>query len=146
MKEDCEKRVYSLFKNKKGDELDYDVVFIIVTVIWLVILFLWVGNFGKGAMVLEKSYAKNIALLIDTAQPNMLLKLKMESAFALAEKNKVNFNEMVTISDNFVAVKLSQAEGYNYSFFNDVNVNIYPNTQSKEIVISVNDYNLNKNA
>ena len=131
-----------LIKNKKGSELDYDVIFIIIATIFIIGLFVMISSKGKGAAFLEESYAKNIALLIDAGKPNMLLKLKMEDGFSLAEKNNIPFKDMVTISKNSVKVKLSQNSGYEYSFFNDVQVNVYPDTNNKQIVISIIKYNL----
>jgi hypothetical protein len=134
----------SLLKNKKAQLLQV-ILFIVVTLVLLSVLFLWVAKQGEGAIVLEQAYAKNIALLIDTAQPKMEMKLNMENAFNLAEKNKLpftktKFDQMVTIKDNYVTVKLSEAGGYSYSFFNDVNVVVYPIADSKEYLIRIEEY------
>jgi len=95
----------------------------------------------NGAVILEQSYSKNIALLIDASTPVMDMKLNMDKAFDLAEKNKIPRDEIVQIENNIVTVRLSQKGGYSYSFFNDVDVSayadIYPN---KNYIIKINGY------
>jgi len=129
--------------NKKGDTfLQENVIFILLNLVFLSILLLFLYSRGNGAIVLEQSYAKNIALLIDASTPIMEMKLDMSKAFDLAEKNGIPRNEIVTIQDNLIKVKLSADSGYEYSFFNDVDAtlyaDIYPN---KNYIIKINGYN-----
>ena len=112
---------------KRGEILISNVVFIILNLAFLLILVLFLLNQGNGAIVLEESYAKQIALLIDSATPAMLIKLDMEKARKLAQDNGVPFSEVVQIEGNVVRVRLSEKGGYTYSFFNDVEVNSYVN-------------------
>jgi len=119
---------------KRGSILTGNIIFILLNLLFLSILILFLIKQGGGAIVLEESYAKQIALLIDSAKPNMILKLNMEKAEKLAEENKVDLNEIVKISGNIVTVKLSKKGGYSYSFFNDVNVNSY---RDKELYVFV---------
>jgi len=119
---------------KKGSILTGNIIFILLNLLFLSILILFLIKQGEGAIVLEESYAKQIALLIDSAGPNMILKLNMEKAKKLAEENKVDLNEIVKINGNIVTVKLSKKGGYSYSFFNDVNVNSY---RDKELYVFV---------
>jgi hypothetical protein len=96
---------------------------------------------GNGAIVLEQSYAKNIALLIDSAKPIMEMKMNMEDAMNLAEKNGVAREEIVEINANVVTVKLTEKGGYKYSFFNDVDVTAYPDVSpEKNYIIKINNY------
>jgi len=115
-----------------------NVVFIILNVLFLTILILFLARQGQGAIVLEQSYAKQIALLIDSAKPGMTIILDMGKAKDLAEKNGLEFKDIVTKTDNIITVKLSEKGGYSYSFFNDVDVgNPYPDTSDPE---NVNSY------
>jgi len=103
------------------------------------ILFLY--RQGNGAIVLEQSYAKNIALLVDTGRPIMEMKLNMEDAINLAEKNGLKREEIVKITGNTVTVKLSDKGGYSYSFFNNVDVTAYPDIPTeKNYIIKINGY------
>ena len=116
---------------KKGTILIENVVFIILNVIFISILILFLWKQGSGAVLLEQAYAKHIALVIDSAKPEMQIKLNMEKARNLAEENGVDFKDVVNIKDGVVRIKLSEKGGYEYSFFNDVKVTSYPEDQEK---------------
>jgi hypothetical protein len=127
--------------NKKGTILIENVIFIVLNILFLVILILFLYRQGNGAVVLEQSYAKNIALLIDSAKPITEMKLNMDDAFALAEKNGVKPEEIVKINGNIITVRLSDKGGYDYSFFNNVNVTAYPDiSPNNNYIIKINGY------
>jgi len=128
-------------KNKRGTILVENVIFIILNVLFLTILILFLYRQGNGAVVLEQSYAKNIALLIDSAKPVTEMKLNMKDAFNIAEKNGINREDIVKINDNIVTVKLSDKGEYEYSFFNNVDVTTYPDiSPNKNYIIKINGY------
>jgi len=130
-----------LKKNRRGTLLLENVIFIILNLAFFAILILFLFKQGSGAIVLEQSYAKNIALLIDSAKPITEMKMNMKDAMDLAEKNGVNREEIVKIDANVVKVKLTQKGGYEYSFFNDVDVAVYPDASpEKNYIIKVNGY------
>jgi len=116
---------------KKGTILIENVVFIILNLLFLSVLVLFLVNQGSGAIVLEQTYAKQIAMLVDSAQPVMLIKIDMAKGKKLAEKNGIDFNNVVSISGNIVTVKLSEGKGYTYAFFNDVDVSAYADEDDK---------------
>ncbi|VVB83244.1 Uncharacterised protein [uncultured archaeon] len=128
-------------KNKSGTILIENVIFIVLNILFLMILILFLYRQGTGAVVLEQSYAKNIALLIDSAKPVTEMKLNMEEAFALAEKNGVKPEDIVKINGNVITVRLSDKGGYQYSFFNDVDATVYPDVSpNKNYIIKINGY------
>ena len=114
-----------------------NIIFIILNLLFLTILILFLFKQGQGAVVLEQSYAKHIALVIDSAKPVMLIKINMDKGKELAEDNGVNFEEVVRINGNVVTVKLSEKGGYSYSFFNDVDVGEYP--EGEFYVFTINE-------
>jgi len=131
-----------LIKNKKGsDLLQQYVIFILLNLVFLAILLTFISSKVRGVAVLEESYSKNIALLVDAATPIMEMKINMEDAFDTAEKNEILRDEIVKIENNSVTVKLSADSGYTYHFFNDVDVtvfaDVYPN---KNYIIKINGY------
>jgi len=128
---------------KRGNVLTENIVFILLNLVFLTILILFILKQGGGAVILERSYAKQISLLIDSAKQNTTIKLNMEDAKALAEKNKIDFNEIIKINKNIVTIKLSQESGYSYSFFNDVDVGAYPgkNLEKEFYVFTINEKN-----
>lgn len=114
------------FRGKKGELLVENLVFIILNVLYLSILVLFLVKQGSGAVLLEDSYSKNIALLIDSARPNMVMHLNLNSLKEISDKNGIHFENVVKIQDNYVTVKLSEKGGTNYHFFNHINVTGYP--------------------
>jgi hypothetical protein len=132
-----------IIKNKKAgsDMLTQYVIFIVLNLIFMSVLLFFISSKINGVSVLEESYAKNIALLIDASTPVMEMKLNMEDAFDLAEEKNLARDEIVKIENNSVTVKLSATSGYTYSFFNDVDVTVYADIYpSKNYLIKINGY------
>ena len=127
--------------NKRGTILVENVIFIVLNLIFLTILLVFLYRQGNGAIVLEQSYAKNIALVIDASKPVMEMKINMEDAMKIAESNNVKREDIVKIIDNIVIVKLSEKGGYQYSFFNNVDVTAYPDISPEtNYIIKINSY------
>lgn len=118
--------------SKKGEILIENVVFIILNVMFLAILILFLMKQGQGAVLLEGSYAKEAALLIDDAKPGMIFILNMETGMKVAEENGIDFSDVVEVGNNYVSVKLTDKGGYRYTFFNKVNVSTYPDKVDDE--------------
>jgi len=105
---------------KKGNILTENIIFIILNLVFLTILVLFLFSKVGSAAVLEEKYAKQIALIIDSSKPEMRINLNMEDAIEKAKDEGWQENQIVSIIDNRVTVKLSEKGGYSYSFFNDV--------------------------
>lgn len=127
---------------KRGeDTLLENIIFIILNLVYLAALVFFLSKQGSGVIILEQSYAKNIALLIDSSKPVMEMRLNMEDAMKLAEKNGIAREDIVKIDGNIVRVKLSEKGGYEYSFFNNVDVTAYPDVSpEKYYIIKINGY------
>jgi len=92
---------------KRGTILIENVIFIILNLLFLVILILFIAKQSGGAIVLEQSYAKQIALLADSAKPGMSIQLNMEKGYKLAQENNIDFKDVVKVNGNIITVKLS---------------------------------------
>jgi hypothetical protein len=126
---------------KRGTILIENIIFIVLNLIFLTILVLFLARQGEGAIVLEENYAKEIAMIVNSAKPIMTLRLDMEDAKELAEENGIDFKNIVKINGNIVTVKLSKDSGYSYSFFNNVDAKLYPDATTKNVyVIKINGY------
>jgi hypothetical protein len=117
--------------NKRGTILVENVVFIIINLIFLSLLVIFLLKQASGTIVLEQSYSKQIAMLVDSAKPVMVIKMDMEKGRKLAENNGIDFNNAVKINGNTVQVKLSGKAGYTYAFFNDVDVSAHAEKDEK---------------
>ncbi len=128
-----------LLLDKTGKMLFWEVIFIVLNAMFFGIFLIFVFSSSGGVVVYEQAYAKQIALIIEEAKPVMEVKLNMEEGMKLAEKNNIDFDEIVKIKNNAVIVKLGRKGGYSYSFFNDVNVTASPDIASnKDYIIKVN--------
>ncbi len=108
---------------KRANILTENIIFIVLNLAFLTILFLFVFSKMGAAAVLEEKYAKQIALILDAAEPNMKIELDISDAI---EKKEKKFPEggIVTIYKNIVTVKLRDKGGYSYSYFNNVDVKV----------------------
>ncbi len=112
-------------KKKKGEILLENIIFIVLNLVFLGILVLFLINQGSGAVFLEKFYAKQVALLIDSSSPGTMMKINLERPMKTAEKNGIDFKDIIKIEGNEVVVSLKDKSSYRYSFFNDVKINSY---------------------
>jgi hypothetical protein len=117
---------------KKANILTENIIFIVLNLVFLSILILFLFSKMGSAAVLEEKYAKKIALIIDSAEPGMIIHLNMKDAIKEANKAEINLNDVVLIKDNIVRIQLNEGGGYSYSFFNDVEVNANLDTTNNE--------------
>ena len=118
--------------NKKGNILTENIVFILLTLIFFAILITFIFSRSGGSAILEEELAKQTALIIDSAKPGMIIKINVEEALKKASEEKYEKN-IISIQGNTVTVKLREKGGYSYSFFNNVDAFIFPNSSQNEI-------------
>ncbi len=131
-----------LLSRRRGNLLTENIIFIILNLVFLTILIVFVVSRSQNPAMMEEEMAKQIALLIDSANPGTIIKINVEDALSKAKNNNYAQN-IVFIQKNTVNVKLRDRGGYSYSFFNDVNVTAFPDTSSSEIknyIITINNY------
>ena len=107
-------------KNRKGNILTENIIFIILNLIFILILIIFLFSKTESGAILEEKYAKQIALVLDAAEPGMTINLEMEDAIDIAKKENRDLGSIVSIKDNVVVVKLKEKGGYSYSFFNNL--------------------------
>jgi len=130
--------------SNKANILTQNIIFIILNLVFLSILVIFLFSKMGNAAVLEEKYAKQIALILDSAEPGMIISLNMRDAIKIANKENQDLDNIISIYDNVIKVQLKEKGGYSYSFFNDIDFSIYLNTSSepiKEYIIFVEDYN-----
>jgi len=130
-------------KNNSGEILIENIVFLILNLVFLGILILFLIQQSSGIVLLEKPYSKQIALLIDSAKPGMIMKINLNQGKKLADKNDFSFEKIIQIDNekNFVLVKFSERSGKEYHFFNDLEVGVYYDFLAEEEGIYVLTFN-----
>jgi len=109
-------------KSKKANLLTENVVFIIITILFISMLFVFVTRASSKTILVEEAYAKKIALIVDSAKAETNLLLNINKL--LEERVDIGEEDVVRIVDNKVFVQLSSSSGYGYGVFNDVNVDL----------------------
>ena len=128
-------------KNKKGNILLENIIFIILNVLFITILVIFLFTKTGSVAVLEEKYAKEIALIIDSAESDMTVFIEMEDAIKAAENEGFPAGKIVTINENIVTVRLREKGGYSYSFFNDIKPNGGFDTKTKKRYVFVFEKN-----
>src|SRR3989344_6577479 len=116
---------------KKGDVLTENIIFIILTLIFFSILITFVFTRSSGNAIKEEELAKQVALIVDSAKPGMIIKINVEDYLELAKKENYDKN-IITINGNLVTAKFREKVGYPYSFFNDVSVSAFPDLKDSD--------------
>ena len=101
---------------KKGNILISDVIFLVLTIAFISILFIFISRQSSSVSLLEEKSAKEIALIIDSAESETQITLDMSEVLEKAKDKKII---EINNEQNFVFVKLSEKSGYQYGFFND---------------------------
>ena len=130
-------------RNRKGNLLTENIIFIILNLVFLSILILFLFSRTGDAAGMEERYAKQIALILDSAKPGMQISLDMEDAIEKArnELGEENIENIVAIQDNVVNVRISEGAGYSYSFFNDIELSsYYLDEMNNQYVFFISDY------
>jgi|APSaa5957512576_1039674.scaffolds.fasta_scaffold74472_2 hypothetical protein len=92
-------------------------VFFVVSVTFLIV------RPSGGVSAYEQIYAKQIALMIDKAEPGMKIEMDIYDIYILAKENDFNGKWINIDNDkNGVKVMLDKGEGYRFSYFNDVSI------------------------
>jgi len=108
-------------RGKKANILTENIIFIVLNLVFLTILILFLFSKMSDVSSLEEKYAKQIALVLDSAKKDMNISLNMKNAVEVAKKKKWD-GKIVSIDENIVTVKLHEKGGYSYSFFNNVDL------------------------
>ena len=110
--------------NKNASIVMDNVIHIIIFCLFFAIMFWGIGSYSNGSAMLEDIYAKEIARVINTAEPGMSFKIDISKIAAVAYKNGKNFADIVDIDNvnNEVVVSSRLTTGTAYKFFNDVDI------------------------
>jgi len=115
--------------DKRGESVDGEglltgnVMFIILNVTFFILLFIFVSRAGSGASIIEQSYAKQIALMIDSAKPGTEIFIDVHELYELS-KEKGFTEKVVEIkpSTKEIIVRVVNGGGYSFKHFNNAGI------------------------
>lgn len=113
--------------NKRGDTLVIETVtFTLFNLIFFVGMLFYIYNAGNQNSILEQTYAKQIALLIDNAKPDMAILINVNNIKEIALNNNYPLDKIFSVNKqtNMIKVSLGRGGGYGYSYFSDYDVNL----------------------
>lgn len=98
------------------------VMFTLFNLAFFAVLFIFVSRVGSGIAQYEELYAKQLALILDRIDANADNEIYLNiNNGAMLSENK-GFTPKILIDGNTVHVQLIQGKGYEYSFFNKLNI------------------------
>jgi hypothetical protein len=112
------------WKNKKGEILTENVIFIILNIVFFSILLGFIYLQGDSIHLMEEETAKQIALLIDGARPGTVMEVHLEDFADRIKKEGIGEGQAIVIDNQkqVIIVQGSLDSFYEYHYFNDVNV------------------------
>lgn len=128
--------------DKKAVAITFETtIFLVLNLVFILLLLMFVYGAGRGAFVYERVYAKQIALILNNAEPGMVISLDMEKVVEIAEKNRKEKDKIFEIDRerNEVKVSLSSRGGHSFQYFSDYDISGELNTQNDKFVIKVKD-------
>lgn len=114
----------SIYRSKKAmNFIARNIVFIVLTAAVFGLLFMFVARAGSNVGFYEQAYAKQIALLIDSAKPGTNITMDVSKLVSLAKKNGLK-EKLIDIKPNTkeITVRVRDGKGYTYKHFNGATV------------------------
>ena len=134
------KKFNSVLKDKRASEdVIYPIViFIILNLIFFSIMMVFVYRSSTGALIYEQLYAKQIALLIDQANPESTIIIDFEKGIEISKKNEFPVEKIISERNGEVVIKLSEKGGRSFKHFSNSNVDFHFDEQNLVINIKEN--------
>jgi len=110
--------------SKKASILTETTVFLILNLIYIGILIVFLVNSANSVVLMQEIYAKQIVLLINSAEPNSFVFLNMQDAIDEVRENwgEEHIEDIISVKRNVIKVQLTEKSSYEYSFFNDIEI------------------------
>jgi hypothetical protein len=116
--------------NKKAetegiDLLTYKLAYILLAVVLLILMSLFIYTKMNSAAIYEDYLTKEISKMINIAEPGDEIRINVQKATAIAQKNEVTSDSEIFQPDNAnnqFCVKISKGEKTCHAYFNNVHV------------------------
>ncbi|MDP4039379.1 MAG: hypothetical protein Q8P57_02260 [Candidatus Pacearchaeota archaeon] len=111
--------------NKRGFDITLETtMYLMLFTIFFVSMFWYITGYQDGAVFWEDVYAKEIANLINRAEPGQEVKIDVSILTGIAKKKGQNLKEVVSIDNvnNRVVVSVRPGRGTSFGFFNDLDI------------------------
>jgi hypothetical protein len=113
-------------EGKKGNLIAWEtIIFFLLNLIFFFGVFYFISSAGGKAFVYEETYAKQIALMIDSAKPGTVVMINIAELKEIALKNGKPIENVFTVDSgrNIIGVGLNnRGDSYSYSYFSNYDV------------------------
>lgn len=111
-------------ENKKAELLQEHVIFIVLNISFFIILLLFIYSQSSSIHPIEETTAKKIALIIDVAKPGTFIRINLHDFFEKSYNNGIEkrFALKIDPNKNIVIISGDEESYYEYSYFNNINV------------------------
>jgi len=123
--------------NKKGKVLFETIIFIVLNIVFFVVMLIFIQSSGNRAFIFEQTLAKEVALIMDHAKPEMSILLDISKFVEVAKENNQEIENIIRIEDNNVEVRLKQKGGYSYQYFSDYDISF--KIEKEQLLININE-------
>ena len=112
----------------QGNTLWESIIYLLIFILFFSFMFYYSTAYQDGAAFWEDFYAKELALLIDRAEPGMEFAIDVSELSRVAIKKGKNPRDIVLIDNvnDKITVSVRQGAGASFHFFNDVDIVIEP--------------------
>jgi hypothetical protein len=124
---------------KRGDTLLIETwTLVLFEVIFFVGMLYYIYTAGSQDSIIEQTYAKQIALLVDNAKPEMAILMNVKDINDIAKKNDYPLDKIFSVdkNTNTIRVSLAKGTGYGYSYFSDYDVNFQLKDEWLSVVVT----------
>lgn len=106
-------------KNKRGSEtlMLSLVIFVVLNTAFLLILLGGVARAGESETILEETYSKQIALLIDGSKPGTKIEVEVSQLIKIAKDKNAEPIIELNCEKNEIFVKVTSSGGYATPYF-----------------------------
>jgi uncharacterized protein YigE (DUF2233 family) len=102
------------------------IVFLILNIAFFGVMMIFAYNSGSQSFIYEQAYAKQLALLVDNAKPDMVVMVNIDELIPITLKKNKDINKVFSVDEktNEIRVNLNQKGGYGYKYFSDNSVKL----------------------
>ena len=111
----------SLIRNKRGFKILYAaVIFVILNLVFISVMFFFVARASSSVSFTEQAYARQVALLVDSAKPGTVIEMDIAELYVIASQKSVQPSITLNCDTNEVTVKLTSGRGYRFGYFSEI--------------------------
>ena len=111
-------------KAEAGETLKSDVIYILLTILFLIPMFMFISIYSNHAVFWGDFYSKEIASTINLAKPGDNITLDLHKGISIALKNKIPKDQIFYFNNlkKEICVKLNLNRRTCYSYYNNVDI------------------------